>query len=99
MSTRASGSLVVAPSSKPGNGTLWRDIHSIDGHFSPSYVGEAIEADAILFAAAPDLLCVLRAVLAEVRAHNLRQDKLGECIVASAFDAADLIARIDGGAK
>jgi hypothetical protein len=55
--------------------------------------------NARLIAAAPDLFCVLQAVLAEVRAHNLRQDKLGECIVASAFDAADLIARIQEGAK
>ena len=59
MSPRKPGTLLVAPSSKPGNGTLWRDIHSIGGAYSPAYVGEAIEADAILFAAAPELLAAL----------------------------------------
>ena len=60
MSARKPGSLVVAPSSKPGNGTLWRDIHSIDGAYSPAYVGEALESDALLFAAAPALLAELK---------------------------------------
>ena len=62
MSTRKPGSLVVAPSSKPGNGTLWRDIHSVDGAFSPAYVGDALESDAVLFAAAPDLLAALHVI-------------------------------------
>ncbi len=44
------------PSSNPRNGTAWRDIVSHGTPFSPSYVGEALEQDARLIAAAPDLL-------------------------------------------
>lgn len=59
-SKRAPGSLLVAPSSNPKNGTLWRDIVSTEGPFSPSYVGEALEDDARLFAAAPRMLDALK---------------------------------------
>ncbi len=57
------GPWVVAPSSNPRNGSGWRDIHSVGGDFSPSYVGEALERDANLIAAAPDLLAAIKAML------------------------------------
>ena len=49
----------VRPSSNRGNGTEWRDIVSMGGEFKPSYVGEALEQDARLIAAAPELYAVL----------------------------------------
>ena len=50
------GPWVVRSSSNPNNGSDWRDIVSIaPGHlFSPVYVGEAMEFDAALIAAAPE---------------------------------------------
>lgn len=58
------GPWAVRESSNPKNGTAWRDIVSTGDHFSPSYVGEAIEQDASLIAAAPELLAALRMVIA-----------------------------------
>jgi hypothetical protein len=58
------GPWIVAPSSNKGNGSDWRDIHSIGEEFSPSYVGEALEQDAQLIAAAPDLLKALERIAA-----------------------------------
>lgn len=58
------GPWAVRESSNPKNGTFWRDIVSTGGHFSPSYVGEAMEQDASLIAAAPELLAALRMVIA-----------------------------------
>ena len=70
----------VQPSGKVGNGTAWRDIVSEGAPFTPSYVGEALEQDAYLIAAAPDLLEALRGLLdalppgftspAQARAHE-----------------------------
>lgn len=51
----------IRPSSNSNNGAGWRDIVSTGGEFSPAYVGEALEQDARLIAAAPDLLAALRA--------------------------------------
>ena len=56
----------VRPSSNPKNGTLWRDVVSTGCEYSPSYVGEALEADARLIAAAPELLEALDELLAEL---------------------------------
>ena len=53
--------LATVPSSNPGSGTGWRDIVTTTGPYAPVYVGEAIEENARLFAAAPDLLAALRA--------------------------------------
>jgi len=50
----------IRPSSNPANGAGWRDIVSIGATFNPSYVGEALENDARLIAAAPLLLEALR---------------------------------------
>lgn len=57
------GPWAVRESSNPKNGTAWRDIVSTGDHFSPSYVGEAMEQDASLIAAAPDLLAAVRGLL------------------------------------
>ena len=50
----------VIPSSKPGNGTGWRDIVTTTGPYAPTYIGEALEENARLIAAAPDLLAALQ---------------------------------------
>lgn len=54
------GPWIVQPSSNPRNGTAWRDIVSTGQEYSPSYVGEALERDAYLIAAAPELLGALK---------------------------------------
>lgn len=59
MKTSTPGPWTVQASSNPKNGTDWRDIVSLGTEFSPSYVGEALEQDAQLIAAAPDLLAAL----------------------------------------
>lgn len=46
----------VTPSCRIGNGSAWRDILSDGTEFAPSYVGEALDKDAALIAAAPELL-------------------------------------------
>ena len=53
----------VRKSSNPKNGTAWRDIVSLGGDFGPSYVGEALDVDARLIAAAPDLLAALEEIM------------------------------------
>lgn len=50
----------VRPSSNPKNGTAWRDIVSLGDTFAPSYVGEALEQDAALIAAAPEMIEALK---------------------------------------
>jgi hypothetical protein len=60
MSKHTPGPWVVATSSNKHNGSGWRDIHSTSGPFAPSYVGEALEDDARLIAAAPDMLSLLK---------------------------------------
>jgi hypothetical protein len=56
------GPWVIQPSSNPKNGSAWRDIVSMGCEFTPSYVGEALEHDARLIAAAPDLLIALQKI-------------------------------------
>lgn len=58
-STHTPGPFVVRPTSRPGNGSEWRDIVSVGVPFYPCYVGEALARDADLFAAAPDMLAAL----------------------------------------
>lgn len=55
------GPWAVQPSSNPKNGTGWRDIVSLGQEFTPSYVGEALERDAPLIAAAHKLLLIAKA--------------------------------------
>lgn len=49
----------IGPHPGNGAGTAWRQILSHSGPFSPALVCEAIEPDARLIAAAPDLLAAL----------------------------------------
>jgi hypothetical protein len=99
MSTRKPGSLVVAPSSKPGNGTLWRDIHSVDGAYSPAYVGEAIESDAILFAAAPDLIAALENLIETAPSDIEAEDSVEKYRSFVLRVACAAVAAVQGGAK
>ena len=82
------GPWAVAPSSKPGNGTAWRDIVSMGTQFAPSYVGEAQEQDAALIAAAPDLLVALEALLHGLRKVTSQADWNAEREEASAMARA-----------
>lgn len=66
------GPWAVQKSSNPKNGTAWRDIVSLGGEFSPAYVGEALDRDAALIAAAPDLLNALKMVLDDPNALDGR---------------------------
>jgi hypothetical protein len=59
----------VQPTSRAGNGSKWRDIVSMGGEFSPAYVGEALEQDANIIAAAPELMAALIATDAAMREH------------------------------
>ena len=52
----------AVPPTRAGNGLAWRDIVSDGTAFAPSYVAEALDCDATLIAAAPDLLAALQAV-------------------------------------
>jgi hypothetical protein len=61
--THTPGPWEVRPSTREGNGSQWRDIVSLGGAFTPAYVGEAIEVDARLIAAAPELAEALRLAL------------------------------------
>lgn len=64
MTKHTPGPWFVGP--HPGNnaGTDWRMIlSSHDPNYPPLYVAEAIEPDACLIAAAPDLLAALRAIV------------------------------------
>jgi hypothetical protein len=60
--THTQGPLAIVPSSTPGHGTGWRDIVTTTGPYAPVYVGEAMEENALLFAAAPDLLAALQSI-------------------------------------
>lgn len=83
----------VRPSSNAENGAAWRDIVSDGQAFGPSYVGEALERDAYLIAAAPDLIEALRAVVAMemmLPDHPKRQ--------AAYRNARAAIAKAEGGA-
>ena len=58
-----SGPWSVRPSSNAMNGAAWRDIVSDGEAFGPSYVGEALERDAYVIAAAPDLLAACKRMI------------------------------------
>jgi len=64
ISTHTPGPWIIQPTSRAGNGSAWRDIVSTGTTFSPCYVSEALERDAQLIAAAPDLLAALQSVVA-----------------------------------
>lgn len=70
--THTPGPWAIVPSSNPKNGSAWCDIVSMGGEFSPAYVGEALDRDAFLIAAAPDLLAALMMVLDDPEALDGR---------------------------
>ena len=53
------GPWIVLNTGSPTKGSAWRDVCSMGTEFTPSYVAEALEHDAQLIAAAPDLLAAL----------------------------------------
>ena len=57
------GPWIVLNTGNPERGSAWRDVCSMGTEFTPSYVGEALEHDARLIAAAPDLLAALKSLL------------------------------------
>ena len=86
------GPWVVRSSSNPNNGSDWRDIVSIaPGHlFSPVYVGEAMEFDAALIAAAPETAAErdhLRQVNADLLAalNTIAYDPIGPADASDAY--------------
>lgn len=54
------GPWAFRPTTKPNNGTAWRDIVA-PSPFGPAYIGESMEENAALVCAAPDLLAALEA--------------------------------------
>ena len=64
------GPWTIGPHPGNGAGTAWRQILSHSGPFSPAFVCEAIEPDARLIAAAPDMARALRDLLALHIAHH-----------------------------
>lgn len=78
-------------------GTNWRDIVTDSLPFSPSYVGEALEQDAYVMAAAPELLAALKTLYAMGR-HQRSISHESE--VGHAYTAARAaIERATGGAQ
>ena len=65
--THTPGPWEARPTTRPGNGTSWRDIVSTGTPFSPCYVGEALEQDASLITAAPRMLTALKGAQAALR--------------------------------
>ena len=72
------GPWTVAASSNPRNGTKWRDIVSAGTEFCPSYVGEALERDAHLIAAAPELLELCKTILLRLDVEHAERIAKGE---------------------
>lgn len=58
-----SGPWTVQKSSNLKNGSAWRDIVSNSGEFSPVYIGAALDKNAHLISAAPDLYQALKGML------------------------------------
>ena len=62
-------------------------------------IAENIEHhDALLFAAAPDLLEACIRALEAIKGHNERQTNLGDCLIEEACGLVDAIAKAKGGA-
>jgi hypothetical protein len=76
-----------------GNGSAWRDILSDGTEFAPSYIGEALDKDAALIAAAPDLLAVLQFAVGRVELANAEGNPI---LSAWLSDARAAIARATG---
>ena len=63
MTTHTPGPWMVGNHPGDNSGTDWREVLSTDGAFSPSYVCQALQADARLIAAAPDMLALLEKLI------------------------------------
>lgn len=72
MSTHTPGPWTIRQTSNSKNGTEWRDILG-PGEFGPMYIGEALESNAHLIAASPDLLCACMAALDVLDTHDIGQ--------------------------
>ena len=66
------GPWIVLNTGNPERGSAWRDVCSMGTEFTPSYVGEALEHDARLIAAAPELLAALQQ--AQTLLHSMTLD-------------------------
>lgn len=86
----------VKPSSNPENGTGWRDIVSMGGAYPGSYVGEALEQDASLMAAAPDIYEALKALQKELRAHVKFDVKKHFSLMTADVQASKAIEKAEG---
>lgn len=81
------GPWAVAPSSNPKNGTDWRDIVGFGtaSDFAPGepfYIGEALENNAYLIAAAPDLLAALQTAQMCIMGYTHRNDVIENALAA-----------------
>jgi hypothetical protein len=62
--THTPGPWVIAPHPSINAGDDWRTVVTLErGIFGPRYVGEALLSDALLIAAAPELLAALRNIV------------------------------------
>ena len=74
------GPWAVQQSSNPGNGASWRDIVA---------TGEALERDADLIAAAPDLLDALKKLLSALQPGAREGSVQAQAIARAAIDTAE----------
>lgn len=63
MKNHTPGPWIVGGHPKDGSGTAWREVVSMGTEFKPSYICAAVQEDAQLIAAAPDLLAILKQIL------------------------------------
>ena len=80
----------AVPTTRAGNGLAWRDIVSDGTAFAPFYVAGALDCDAALIAAAPDLLAALQNILLCDEAQDL------ESMANALQDARAAIAKATG---
>jgi hypothetical protein len=79
---------------RDNSGTAWHEILTDADEFGPSYVCQAMEQDARLIAAAPDLLAALRMAVARIEVANAEGNPILSAWLA---DARAAIARAEGG--
>ena len=84
----------AVPTTRAGNGLAWRDIVSDGTAFAPSYVAEALDCDAALIAAAPDLLAALIA-FDDAFSHYCEGDPDSD-EVSALYQAREAIAKATG---
>ena len=88
------GPWVVLNTGSPTRGSAWRDVCSMGTEFTPSYVGEALEHDAYLIAAAPGLLAALIA-FDDAFSHYCEGDPDSD-EVSALYQAREAIAKATG---